>query len=98
MPRYWVKAFAALAATPCPSYVALKRWKQLLDDANQLRGWAPMLLAMDWTLPDVLGRDRIDHLSLVWLMRGQKVGAVTASAVVLRDASGATTCVYRRGA
>ena len=97
LPRYWEKAFAALTATPCPSYVAAERWQQIAADANQLRRWAPMLAAMGWTLPDVLGRDRIDHMSLVWLLRGQKVWAVTSDAVVLRGTNGATTCVYRRG-
>ena len=97
LPRYWVKAFAALAATPCPSYVAPERWQQLLADADQLRRWAPMLAAMGWTLPDVLGRARIDHMSLVWLMQGQRVCAVTSIATVLRGTDGLTTYIYRRG-
>ena len=96
LPRYWTKAFAALAASSCPSYVTPTRWRQLLVDAEQLRGWASVLAAMGWTLPDVLGRDRIDHLSLVWLMRGGKVSCVTSDAVVLRGTDGATLCVYRR--
>ena len=96
LPRYWTKAFETLAATPCPSYVAPERWQQIIDDADQLRRWAPMLAAMGWTLPDVLGRDRIDHLSLVWLVKGQRIGPITSIAVTLRGTDGSTTWVYRR--
>ena len=52
--------------------------------------------AMDWTPEDVYGWDDLDHMSLVRLMRDQKVIAITDDAVILRGANGLLSYIYRR--
>ncbi len=98
VPGEWTKAFALLLASPCPHGVDRDRWSEVLADAKTLMGkWAPILLAMGWALPDVLGRDRHDRKSLAWLVQGHRVSAITADAVILRGPNYETTCIYRRG-
>ena len=96
LPSNLVKAFAALRTSPCPALVSPDRWKQVLSDADRLLHWADVLVDMGWTLPEVLGRDHIDHLSLVWKVKGQRIDSVGKIATVLRGNDGSTTWVFRR--
>ena len=85
-----------------PNHVSLDRWQEVIADAFRLLNWGAMLGAMDWEVRDVFGidaqmpLDRYDPLSLVGRMRGQNIVVVTSTAVILRDATGATTYIYRR--
>ena len=103
VPSEWTKAFVLLLALPCPHRVDRDRWSEVLADAKDLMGrWAPMLAAMKWTATEAFGVDpqgpvdRPDHMSLLWLMRGQRISAVTTNAVILRGPNYETTCIYRR--
>ena len=96
LPINWTRAFAALRTSSRPSHVAPGRWQQIIADADHLLDWARALEDMGWTAGDVFGRDDIDHQSLAWKVKGQRIGPVTSTAIVLRGADGSTTWVYRR--
>ena len=95
-PNSWTAAAARLRRINRPTQVSPKRWQQVITDADRLLGWAPMLVAMDWTAEDVFGRDDLDRKSLAWLVCGQRIGPATSIAIVLRAANGALTHIYRR--
>ena len=94
--KKWAAAAARLRRMNRPATVGEDRWQQVRSDATRLLDWASMLVAMDWTVEDVYGRDEIDRQSLAWKVKGQRIGPTTSTAVTLRGTDGSTTWVYRR--
>jgi len=102
-PQEWTAAAAHLQQLDCPATVSEERWQQvvadaarLLDDLGEGWSWAKELAALGWLPQDVFGRDDLDHQSVAWRVKGQRIWFVDSVAVTLRGADGSTTWVYRR--
>jgi hypothetical protein len=94
----------------CPDYVAAERWRQCLIDAQRfLATWGHKALALGWTDGDLFGLhtppakphstysrlSRYDALGLLWLLRGRRVIALTATTAAIENISG-TVLTYRK--
>jgi hypothetical protein len=94
-------AFAALERG-CPDAVPVARWREAVDDGSRFLGqWGEQAEALGWTAEDLFGLHptaplaRYDSMGLVWLLRGRKVVALTATAATIRTATGITLS-YRK--
>ena len=95
-------AFEAFAE--CDRNKALnRRYTQAFLDAKAfLSTWADQAEALGWTPNDLFGLDpvaplaRYDAMGLVWMLHGARVIALTASAAVIREATGSMLSYYRR--
>lgn len=102
-PPGWAEAFAMLVAMPRPHRRTPARWREVIADANRVNErWVGLLSMEGWSPQEVFGVDPSlpldphDHMSLVSLIKGQQIVAVTKIAVNLRGRFGATSCIYRR--
>jgi hypothetical protein len=95
-------AFATLERR-CPNAIPVDRWQMAVEDARGfLWQWAEQSEALGWTPDDLFGLHptaplaRYDAMGLVWLLRGTKVVAITATAATIRTATGGTLTFYRK--
>jgi hypothetical protein len=102
------QALAALRAE-CPAYVDAADWQQAIEDGHRfVTQWGKQAEALGWAPADLFGlhippekpapnyrrRSRYDQTSLIWLLRGRCVVALTKDTAVIETANG--TVVYRR--
>jgi hypothetical protein len=86
-----------------PGDVPKSRWAQFIADARAFRasGFADQARALGWTEVDLFGCDdqrpfaRIDCMGLVWLLKGDRIVALTAETAVIETKDGARL-TYRR--
>ena len=86
-----------------PGDVPRRRWVQFLEDASAFRasGFAEQAKALGWTDADLFGCDdtrpfaRIDCMGLVWLLKGDRIVALTAEGAVI-EAKNGSRLTYRR--
>jgi hypothetical protein len=105
----FAKVLAALEAR-CPDYIDEGRWRQCVSDAKVfLATWADQAHALGWTAADLFGLQkppahphpsysrlsRYDATGLLWLLKGQKVIALTATTATLMTPTGGVL-TYRK--
>jgi hypothetical protein len=103
-PRAWAEALARLDATRPPGDVPVARWRAFIDDAARFidGGWCARAVALGWTPLDLFGCDRhkplarVDHASLVWLLNGRELSALSESVAIIGAANNRQS--YRRRA
>jgi hypothetical protein len=94
----------------CPDHVEIADWQQAVEDGRAfLARWGRQAERLGWTPRDLFGLApipdkpspsyrrlaRVDHLGLIWILRGRPVVALTnATATIRSSADGALT--YRR--
>jgi hypothetical protein len=96
-------ALTALRAQ-CPDYVPEDRWHAAITDATAfISQWGAQAQAFRWTEHELFGLHpvperpaanysrlaRLDHMGLLWLLRGRLVVTLTATEAAYRCASGA---------
>jgi hypothetical protein len=105
-----VAAVATVAATPCaqrlrehpcPEGFTPARWACLQDGAAGFaEQWADKAISLGWTYEELFGlKEPFGNLSLqgaAWFIGDATITAVTADAITLRTASGATLRSYRK--
>jgi hypothetical protein len=103
-PSALADAFATLERR-CPDAVPVARWREAVEDGRRFLGqWDEQAEALGWTAEDLFGLHptaplaRYDSMGLVWLLRGKKVVALTATAATIRTATGGTLSFYRKAA
>jgi hypothetical protein len=94
----------------CPDYIFAERWRQCLIDAQRfLAAWGDKAMALGWTDDDLFGLheppakphstysrlSRYDALGLLWLLRGRRVVAISATTAAIENISG-TVLTYRK--
>jgi hypothetical protein len=89
VPAPFAGAFAALAST-APEHLSTDRWRLFLDDSPAfLDQWGEQAAALGWTADDLFGLDsvaplaRYDRMGLLWMLKGERVVALTAAAARL---------------
>jgi len=98
VPEIYAPAFAGLQAH-APSEVPLERWHQFVNDSGIfLDHWGREAERLGWRAEELFGLHpdaptaRYDRMGLLWILKGQRVVALTASKAKL---SGALT-LYRK--
>ena len=87
-----------------PGDVRLGRWRQFLADARAFAGsqWAEQAAALRWTEDDLYGADdvrpfaRKDRMGLIWLLKGDRLIALSEDAAVIEMRTGARQTYRRR--
>jgi hypothetical protein len=97
------QALAALRAE-CPAYVDAADWQQAIEDGHRfVTQWGKQAEALGWAPADLFGlhippekpapnyrrRSRYDQTSLIWLLRGRPVIALTETEATILTPSGA---------
>ena len=80
------------------------RWKQFIADSRAFRAsaFAEHAEALGWTYADLYGCDdkrpyaRIDRMGLVWLLKGDRLIAMTADTAVIETKSGSRLTFYKK--
>jgi hypothetical protein len=104
VPRTWAEALARLDPARPPGDVPAKRWVQFIDDCGRFldSGWASRVETLGWGPLDLFGCDRerpfarVDHLGLLWLVKGGAIIDLRRDRAILQTKSGAHQ-TYRRG-
>ena len=96
IPEEWKAAVAKLRQMERPAHIAPDRWREVLADADRLLGWWQTLLPLEWSVEDLFGRETTDHQSVVWRVRGRKIGPAGSIAITLHGSAGETEWVFRR--
>jgi hypothetical protein len=104
VPRDWAEGFARLDPRRPPDDVPGKRWLQFVDDCGMFLdgGWAAKAAELGWGPLDLFGCDRerpfarVDHLGLLWLLKGGTVVELHRDQAVIRIADGARQTYRRR--
>jgi hypothetical protein len=104
VPREWAEGFARLDPGRPPDDVPGKRWLQFVHDCGMFLdgGWAARAAALGWGPLDLFGCDRerpfarVDHLGLLWLLKGGTVVELHRDQAVIRIADGARQTYRRR--
>jgi hypothetical protein len=85
VPAVYARAFATLQLA-CPTGVPEPRWRQAISDSGLfLDEWGQMAEHLGWTARDLFDLhstaplSRMDHMGLVWLLKGERVTLLTAS-------------------
>jgi hypothetical protein len=85
VPETFAQAFAAIQAHP-PADVARGRWNAFINDAGLfLDAWGKHANRLGWTVEDLFGLHptaglrRHDQAGLCWLLKGERVIALTAN-------------------
>jgi hypothetical protein len=85
VPAPFARAFAEMQAA-CPPGVLDLRWQQATNDAGLfLDQWSETAERLGWTAGDLFGLhptvplSRVDHMGLVWLLKGERVVSLTAT-------------------
>jgi hypothetical protein len=99
LPEAYQKAMVAIEAA-CPNGVPVERWQRALADAGSFFAlWGDTAERLGWTADDLFGLhptaplSRMDHMGLVWLLKGERVVLLTATEARLERGS----AYYRRG-
>jgi len=99
LPEVYQKAMVAIEAA-CPNGVPVERWQRALADAGSFFAlWGDTAERLGWTADDLFGLhptaplSRMDHMGLVWLLKGERVVRLTATEARL----GRGNAYYRRG-
>jgi hypothetical protein len=85
VPKIYASAFAQLQAHPPPE-VPLERWHQFVNDAGIfLDRWGRAAERIGWKAEELFGLHpdapmaRYDRMGLIWLLKGERVVALTAT-------------------
>jgi hypothetical protein len=103
-PRVWSEALARLDPANPPADVPPLRWFTFLDDCGLFvdRGWAARAAAFGWGPVDLFGCDRerpfarVDHLGLLWLLKGGTIIELHRDRAVIETPAGARQTYGRR--
>jgi hypothetical protein len=103
-PRRWAEGFARLDPAHPPGDVPMKRWLQFIDDCGRFldEGWACRAEDLGWGPLDLFGCDRerpvarVDHLGLLWLVRGGRILKLLRDRAILKTTGGALQSYRRR--
>lgn len=85
IPGIYASEFARLQAQP-PAEVSRERWDQFINDAGLFFDqWGKQAEALDWRADELFGLDpvaptaRYDRMGLIWMLRGERVVAITTT-------------------
>jgi len=99
LPEVYQKAMVAIEAA-CPNGVPVERWQRALADAGSFFAlWGDTAERLGWTADDLFGLhptaplSRMDHMGLIWLLKGERVVLLTATEAWLDRGN----AYYRRG-
>ena len=103
-PRAWAEALARLDPNRPPNDVPPRRWLRFIDDCGRFfdAGWAARAAAFGWGPLDLFGCDRerpfarVDHLGLLWLVKGGTIVELNRDRAILQTESGAPQTYRRR--
>ena len=103
IPRAWAEGFARLNPDRAPGDVPLKRWQRFVDDVGLFLDspFCAVAAALGWGPVDLFGCDRdrpfarIDQAGLLWLLNGDKLGALSENTATIETRTGARH-TYRR--
>jgi hypothetical protein len=103
-PRAWAEALVRLDPDKPPGDVPKRRWLRFIDDCGRFLdgGWASRAAEFGWGPLDLFGCDRerpfarIDHLGLLWLLKGGAVVDLHRDRAILQTESGALQTYRRR--
>jgi hypothetical protein len=104
IPRSWAEALARLDPGRPPGEVQAKRWVQFIDDCGRFldSGWASRVETLGWGPLDLFGCDRerplarVEHLGLLWLVKGGLIIDLHRDQAILQTKSGARQTYRRR--
>jgi hypothetical protein len=104
IPHPWAEGFAQLHPDQPPPNVPPQRWVQFLDDIGQfLDGpFCAAATALGWGPLDLFGCDRdrpfarLDHAGLLWMVKGNRLVALSEHAAIIEMPSGARQTFRRR--
>jgi hypothetical protein len=104
IPRSWAEALARLDPASPPGDVPARRWVQFIDDCGRFldSGWASRVQTLGWGPLDLFGCDRerpfarVDHLGLLWLVKGGLIIDLRRHLAILQTKSGARQTYRRR--
>jgi hypothetical protein len=102
--RAWAEGLARLNPSKPPADVPPRRWLRFIDDCGLFLdgAWASRAVELGWGPLDLFGCDRerpfarIDHASLLWLLNGRKLIALTADMAVIETPTGGRQTYRRR--
>jgi hypothetical protein len=103
-PRPWAEALARLDPSKPPGDVPPRRWLRFIDDCGHFLdgGWAARATALGWGPLDLFGCDRerpfgrVDHLGLLWLVKGGTIVELHRDRAILQTESGVRQTYRRR--
>ncbi len=102
VPETWTQGVADLLAMACPASCPAARWEGLREDSYTfLRDHAALAHGLGWTALDLFGVhpvkpwERLDDMSLVPLLQGRRITALSESRAEFRDHGGGEL-TYRR--
>jgi hypothetical protein len=103
-PRAWAEALARLDPNNPPDDVPLRRWLRFIDDCGRFLdgGGADKAAALGWGPLDLFGCDRerpfarVDHMGLLWLVKGGTIVELHRDRAILQTESGAPQTYRRR--
>jgi hypothetical protein len=102
--RAWAEGFARLDPNRPPRDVPPRRWLRFVDDCGRFLdgGWAARAAEFGWGPLDLFGCDRerpfarVDHLGLLWLLRGGSIVELHRDRAILQTENGALQAYRRR--
>jgi hypothetical protein len=104
VPRAWAEGFARLDPDRPAADVPPKRWLTFIDDVGRFLdgSFAEKAAALGWGPFDLFGCDRdrpfarTDRCGLLWLLKGDRLIALTAETAVIETAAGVRQTYRRR--
>jgi hypothetical protein len=86
---------------PCPDGISPERWQRACEGAKRFADeWAKKAMRLGWTFDELFTLAepfaRADLQGAAWFIGDSAVVGISATAITLRTASGATQRVYRR--
>ena len=102
--RAWAEGFARLDTSKPPGDVPPLRWLRFIDDCGRFLdgGWASRAAQFGWGPLDLFGCDRkrpfarVDHLGLLWLLKGGTIVELHRGRAVVQTAGGVRQTYRRR--
>jgi len=106
IPRTWAEGFARLDPDRPPGDVPLQRWQRFIDDVGLFLDspFCAVAVALGWGPLDLVGCDgarpfaRIDKSGLLWLLRGDRLIAMTENTATVEAPTGARQTWRRKPA
>ncbi|WP_282609711.1 hypothetical protein [Pelagibius sp. Alg239-R121] len=96
VPREWSWGVERLLSQPEPLPLSDGRWKQAQEDAADfLQTWGEQAFLLGWGVLPLFGvspdapEPRVDQAGLCWLLRGDRVVALTEHAAIIEIRNGA---------